>query len=163
MVRKTLEELCHDRGPATTFSISAAAAWYGYRWRITGGDFRVQTALLPFPFTNIFLPDLAAEGVKFEAASATRRYTIFYGLETLAGAELPLSAIGFEVAAQQSKARKKGAEIRSCAGDVDQRTGICTEIITLECNLALTAGLGISRIRGRCACDQQRDRPAPDC
>src|ERR1700693_359286 len=68
----------------------SGAAWYGYRWRVTGGDFRVPIALAPFPFTNIFLPELAAEGVKIEAASATRRYTLFYGVETLvAGPRVP--------------------------------------------------------------------------
>jgi hypothetical protein len=66
------------------------ATWYGHRWRLTGGDFRVPIALLPFPFTNIFLPELAAEGVKIEAANATRRYTLFYGVETLvAGPRVP--------------------------------------------------------------------------
>jgi hypothetical protein len=66
------------------------ATWYGYRWRITGGDFRVPVALAPFPFTNIFLPELAADGVKIEAASANRRYTFFYGVETLiAGPRVP--------------------------------------------------------------------------
>ena len=68
----------------------SGATWYGYRWRITGGDFRSPIALLPFPFTNIFLPELAAEGVKIEAASAARRYTVFYGVETLvAGPRVP--------------------------------------------------------------------------
>ncbi|MGI8989686.1 MAG: hypothetical protein ACR2I2_08890 [Bryobacteraceae bacterium] len=66
------------------------ATWYGLRWRLTGGDFRVNTSLLPFPFTNIFLPELAGEGVKIEASSATRRYTLFYGIETLmAGPRVP--------------------------------------------------------------------------
>jgi hypothetical protein len=68
----------------------SGATWYGYRWRVTGGDFRVPIAQLPFPFTNIFLPELAAEGVKIEAASAARRYTLFYGVETLvAGPRVP--------------------------------------------------------------------------
>jgi hypothetical protein len=68
----------------------SGATWYGYRWRVTGGDFRVPVALVPFPFTNIFLPELAADGVKIEAASATRRYTFFYGVETLiAGPRVP--------------------------------------------------------------------------
>ena len=68
----------------------SGASWYGYRWRITGGDFRAPIALVPFPFTNIFLPELAAEGVKIEAASASRRYTLFYGVETLiAGPRVP--------------------------------------------------------------------------
>ena len=68
----------------------SGATWYGYRWRITGGDFRVPIALVPFPFTNIFLPELAADGLKIEAASASRRYTFFYGVETLiAGPRVP--------------------------------------------------------------------------
>ena len=68
----------------------SGATWYGYRWRVTGGDFRVPIALLPFPFTNIFLPELAAEGLKIEAANANRRYSLFYGVETLvAGPRVP--------------------------------------------------------------------------
>ena len=68
----------------------SGASWYGHHWRLTGGDFRVPIALLPFPFTNIFLPELAAEGVRIEAANATRRYTLFYGIETLvAGPRVP--------------------------------------------------------------------------
>jgi hypothetical protein len=66
------------------------AAWRGLRWRLTGGDFRVATSLLPFPFTNIFFPELSAEGFKVEAASANRRYSLFYGVETLAaGPRIP--------------------------------------------------------------------------
>jgi hypothetical protein len=66
------------------------AAWFGMRWRLTGGDFRVATSLLPFPFTNIFFPELSAEGFKVEAASAKRRYSLFYGVETLAaGPRIP--------------------------------------------------------------------------
>src|ERR1700731_4898019 len=68
----------------------SGATWYGYRWRVTGGDFRVPVALVPFPFTNIFLPELTAEGEKKEAPRAPRRYTLFYGLETLiAGPRVP--------------------------------------------------------------------------
>jgi hypothetical protein len=60
------------------------ATWYGMRWRLTAGDFRVPTALVSSPFSNIFLPELAGEGFKIEASSATRRYTLFGGVETLA-------------------------------------------------------------------------------
>ncbi|MGI9074177.1 MAG: carboxypeptidase-like regulatory domain-containing protein [Bryobacteraceae bacterium] len=60
------------------------ATWYGMRWRLTGGDFHVPTALVPSPFTNTFLPELAGEGLKIEASTASRRYTFFYGVETLA-------------------------------------------------------------------------------
>ncbi|HTA67681.1 MAG TPA: hypothetical protein VK776_05365 [Bryobacteraceae bacterium] len=76
--------------PGNNYVDLSGATWYGYRWRITGGDFRMPVALVPFPFTNIFLPELAAEGLKIEAASANRRYTFFYGVETLiAGPRVP--------------------------------------------------------------------------
>ena len=66
------------------------ATWFGLRFRLTGGDFRVPTALLPLPFTNIFLPELGAEGFKVEASRAGRRYAFFYGTETLiAGPRVP--------------------------------------------------------------------------
>jgi hypothetical protein len=60
------------------------ATWYGMRWRLTGGDFNVSTALVSSPFTNTFLPELAGEGFKIEASTPTRRYTFFDGVETLA-------------------------------------------------------------------------------
>ena len=60
------------------------ATWYGMRWRLTGGDFKVPTALVSSPFTNTFLPELAGEGFKIEASTPTRRYTFFDGVETLA-------------------------------------------------------------------------------
>jgi hypothetical protein len=64
--------------------------WFGLHWRVTGGDFRASMALLPLPFTNFFLPDLGAEGLKVEASTASRRYTLFYGEETLAsGVRVP--------------------------------------------------------------------------
>jgi hypothetical protein len=66
------------------------ATWYGMRWRLTGGDFRVSSALISSPFTNTFLPELAGEGFKIEASSATRSYTLFGGVETLtAGPRVP--------------------------------------------------------------------------
>lgn len=65
-------------------------AWFGVRWRVRGGDFLGPTALVPVPFTNIVVPDLGAEGVRMEASSASRRYTLFYGVETLAsGVRIP--------------------------------------------------------------------------
>src|SRR5580704_14235747 len=78
----------------------------------------------------------------------------------VAGAELALSAVGLDIAAQESQVWKKGAEIRRHSSDVGHRAGVVTEIITLECNLALTAGLGVSSTRGRCARRQPGDRPA---
>ena len=58
-------------------------AWLGMRWGITGGDFRVAPSLVEFPFNNIFLPEIAARGVRIESSSMTRQYSVFYGTETL--------------------------------------------------------------------------------
>jgi hypothetical protein len=102
----------------------SGAAWYGYRWRITGGDFRVPMALLPFPFTNIFLPDLAAEGVKVEAASATRRYTVFYGLETLiAGPRVPFRIRVPQKMLGASVVQKLGEKLEISARAIHLSTG----------------------------------------
>ena len=96
----------------------SGATWYGYRWRLTGGDFHVPTALLSFPFTNIFLPDLAAEGVKIEAATRTRRYSLFYGEETLiAGPRVPFlirvpqNVLGASVVSKVGEKLELGARV----------------------------------------------------
>lgn len=66
------------------------ATWYGFRWRLTGGDFRIGTSLVPFPFTNIFQPELSGQGFRIEASSRSRKYALFYGIETLmAGPRVP--------------------------------------------------------------------------
>ena len=45
---------------------------------------------MPFPFTNLFLPDLGIEGVRVQAGNSSRQYTAFYGVETLiAGPRVP--------------------------------------------------------------------------
>ncbi|MBI3665747.1 MAG: hypothetical protein HY236_05885, partial [Acidobacteria bacterium] len=57
--------------------------WSGMRWTFTGGDFRVFPNLVEFPFTNVFYPELAARGFKVEASNTNRRYTFYFGGETL--------------------------------------------------------------------------------
>src|SRR5260370_29907795 len=65
-------------------------SWMGMRWGITGGDFRVSQALVEFPFNNIFLPEIAARGIRIESSSTTRQYSLFYGTATLLeGPRLP--------------------------------------------------------------------------
>lgn len=58
-------------------------SWMGLRWGVTGGDFRMAPSLVEFPFTNIFLPEIAARGIRVESSSMTRQYAVFFGTETL--------------------------------------------------------------------------------
>src|SRR5579884_3882983 len=87
--------------------------WYGLRWRATGGDFRISTALVPFPFTNIFLPDIGVEGVRVQAGNANRTYTAFYGIETLmAGPRVPFLVRVPQEIAGASVVQKAGEKLQ---------------------------------------------------
>jgi hypothetical protein len=59
------------------------APWLGYRWTLTGGDFRFAPSVVEFPVTNLYYPDLSLRGVKIEAASGATRYAVFWGRQTL--------------------------------------------------------------------------------
>jgi hypothetical protein len=102
----------------------SGATWHGYRWRITGGDFRVPVALVPYPFTNIFLPELAAEGFKIEASSRNRTYTLFYGVETLiAGPRVPFLVRAPQNALGASVVQKIGEKLEVGARAIHLSTG----------------------------------------
>jgi hypothetical protein len=57
--------------------------WKGRRWTITGGDFRFRTALVPLPFTNYSYPEIGARGARAEMTDGHRKFTLFWGEETL--------------------------------------------------------------------------------
>ena len=65
-------------------------AWQGYRWNLTGGDFRVSTILTVNPFTNLFYPELNLRGVQTEASRGNLKVALFYGAQTLSsGPRIP--------------------------------------------------------------------------
>lgn len=55
----------------------------GLYWTFTGGDFRLSSNLVVFPFNNIFSPEIDARGLKVQAVHGDTQYTFFYGEETL--------------------------------------------------------------------------------
>jgi hypothetical protein len=57
--------------------------WMGLYWTFTGGDFRASANLVPFPFNNIYNPEIDARGVKVQAVHGDTQYTFYYGEETL--------------------------------------------------------------------------------
>jgi len=59
------------------------AAWRGRHWTLTGGDFRLSTSLVEFPFYNIFCPEIGVRGFSVEASRPNGSYTFFAGQETL--------------------------------------------------------------------------------
>ena len=66
-----------------TFLELRGTPWMGLYWTFTGGDFRASASLVPFPFNNIFNPEIDARGVKVQAVHGDTQYTFFYGDETL--------------------------------------------------------------------------------
>jgi len=57
--------------------------WMGNYWTFTGGDFRVSASLVPFPFNNIYTPEINGRGGKVQAEHGDTQYTFFYGEVTL--------------------------------------------------------------------------------
>lgn len=55
----------------------------GYRWTITGGDFRAASAGVEFPFLNLYMPEIAARGFRVQAGHEGTQYSFFVGQETL--------------------------------------------------------------------------------
>jgi hypothetical protein len=115
--------------PADNYLQLHGWVWHGLRWNIDAGDFRASAALLPNPFTNVFLPEINARGVRLEAGDSNRGYTIFYGHETLlAGPRIP-----FRIDAPQSVL---GAAARQKFGKLE--TGV--RILFLEKTADATPG-----------------------
>jgi hypothetical protein len=57
--------------------------WMGHYWTFTGGDFHVSANLVPFPFNNIFTPEINGRGGKVQAVHGNTQYMFFYGEQTL--------------------------------------------------------------------------------
>ena len=57
--------------------------WMGNYWTFTGGDFRVSANLVPFPFNNIYTPEINARGGKVQVEHGDTQYMFFYGEATL--------------------------------------------------------------------------------
>ncbi len=58
-------------------------AWLGYRWNLSGGDFRLAPLMVANPFTNIFYPELTLRGAMVETSRGNATYSAFYGVQTL--------------------------------------------------------------------------------
>jgi len=57
--------------------------WKGQYWTFSAGDFRVPGQLLPVPFTNVFIPEIAGRGAWVEATHGSRSLGFFYGTGTI--------------------------------------------------------------------------------
>jgi len=57
--------------------------WQGRHWTFTGGDFRFSASMAPFPFYNVYYPELAARGFRIETSTRTRQIGVFFGQETI--------------------------------------------------------------------------------
>jgi hypothetical protein len=83
------------------------APWLGQRWTISGGDFRTSAALVEFPLSNLFTPEITARGVKIEAVHENTRYTFYFGEETLtAGPRIPYRILAPQTVMGASTVRK---------------------------------------------------------
>ena len=58
-------------------------AWLGYRWTVTGGDFRISPLLTANPFTNVYYPELNLRGFEVETTRENLSFSLFYGAQTL--------------------------------------------------------------------------------
>src|SRR4051794_23247774 len=58
--------------------------WLQRKWSFTGGDFRLSTSLVASPFQNYYYPEIGMRGGLAEMTHGPRRYSIFWGEETLA-------------------------------------------------------------------------------
>jgi len=64
--------------------------WHGYRWNLTGGDFRIALQPSDQQIGNLYFPELRLRGVQVEAVSGATTWSVFSGgLEILQGARLP--------------------------------------------------------------------------
>ena len=62
----------------------------GMRWTVRGGDFRMSTNMVEFPFNNIFNPEITPRGAQLQATRGNSQMSFFFGTETvLAGPRLP--------------------------------------------------------------------------
>lgn len=89
--------------------------WKGRHWDFALGDFHINTALQPMPFTNLVQPDIYLRGGNVTVRTANWRYSFYAGLETLSqGPRIPFrqivpqTAIGVETAGEISKRLQVG-------------------------------------------------------
>ena len=59
----------------------------GWRWTVTGGDFRAPAAMVELPFFNIFTPDMTARGMEIQGERSNTVYSFFTGTEMLTAGE----------------------------------------------------------------------------
>jgi hypothetical protein len=86
------------------------APWMGQHWTFTAGDFHTSSALVEFPFTNIYTPEIMARGVRIEATHENRQYTFFAGEETLtAGPRVPFRILIPQTVVGATALRKLGS------------------------------------------------------
>lgn len=89
------------------------APWMGYRWTITGGDFRTPASLVEFPFYNVFTPEIVARGLRIQATHQDTQYTFFAGEETLsAGPRVPYRILAPQTVIGASAVRRIGKHLR---------------------------------------------------
>ena len=64
--------------------------WRGYRWNLTGGDFRIALQPPGQQIGNLYFPELRLRGVQVEAVAGSTTWSVFSGsLQILQGARLP--------------------------------------------------------------------------
>lgn len=67
-----------------------ALGWRGFRWGLTGGDFRINSSLTQFRFSNIIYPDLSLRGGQITATRGNHQFSVFHGVQTLqSGPRIP--------------------------------------------------------------------------
>ena len=89
------------------------APWMGYRWTVTGGDFRTSGSLVEVPFYNIFTPEIVARGVRVQARHQDTQYTFFAGQESLsAGPRVPYRILAPQNVMGASAVRRIGKSLR---------------------------------------------------
>lgn len=67
-----------------------ALGWQGFRWGLTGGDFRISSSLTQFRFSNIIYPDLSLRGGRITATRGGHQFSVFHGVQTLqSGPRIP--------------------------------------------------------------------------
>lgn len=87
-----------------------ALGWQGFRWGLTGGDFRLASSLTQFRFSNIIYPDLNLRGGRITATRGRHQFSVFHGIQTLqSGPRIP-----YRLSTGQ---RVSGAEARFLLGE----------------------------------------------
>lgn len=67
----------------TSFFALEKAPILGWHWDFVGGDFQFSAKLNDNPFTNIYTPDISAQGVRIAMKRANRSFQFFSGQESI--------------------------------------------------------------------------------